>query len=202
MNINNLPPGPITMDDFSILAKSLWMARDREGVYVEIGSLIGRSSVVIANEARWNRSKLYCIDVWDSGKWDDVAKEIGAAASKYPARPANVYKQFCENINKHGLSDTVEAMIERSDVAIKTWALPIRFIFIDVCHEYSFVKNDAMWGKFLAVGGIIVFHDYHSSWPGVVRAVNEVLLNNKCFQVILHGSQTIAFQRIGMEGAS
>lgn len=195
-----LPDGPLTTDDIKMLQSSMAMVRGLKGVYVEIGSLAGRSSVVIGIEAKAQKSRLYCIDVWNSGKWESVAAEIGSAAGNYPKRPSNIYQQFCDNIRVNYLTDTVLTIIERSDVAFKTWSLPVRFIFIDGCHEYGFVKKDAMWGRFLTTGGVIVFHDYHASWPGVIKAVNEVYTKNIYYQEVLRGVQTIAFKKVGTEG--
>lgn len=48
------------------------------------------------------------------------------------------------------------------------------FIYIDGSHEYIDVKNDIISSiNHIEKGGIISGHDYNSSCPGVIQAVNE-----------------------------
>lgn len=190
-----LPAGPVSQDDILIIKAGLRSVTAKKGVYVEIGSLLGRSSVVIGREVKKRGGILYCIDVWNSGEWESVAREIGKEARRYPTRPANSYEQFLENIHRFGLGEVVKPMILRSDKAFLTWSRPIRFIFIDGCHEYTFVKKDALWKRFVEVGGVMVFHDYHSNWPGVMKAVDEVMRTDSCFKQVLLGACCIAFKR-------
>ena len=49
-------------------------------------------------------------------------------------------------------------------------------VFVDACHDYEFVKSDSRAAlKLLRPGGVILWHDYIPGWPGVVRAVDELL---------------------------
>lgn len=191
-----LPPGPLAPGDRAVIEEGLRLVTADQGVYVEIGSLVGRSSVIIGQEVKKRGGKLYCIDVWDSGEWESVAKEIGKEARKYPTRPPKTYETFLENIYRCGLGDVVKPMMLRSDKAFFTWSQPICFIFIDGCHEYDFVKRDALWKRFVEVGGVMVFHDYHPNWPGVIRAVDEVMRTDSCFEQVARGNQCIAFRRV------
>jgi len=49
------------------------------------------------------------------------------------------------------------------------------FAFIDACHDYAFAKSDTAKALRLVRRGTIVWHDYHPGWPGVMRAVDELL---------------------------
>lgn len=190
-----LPPGPVSVGDILIIQAGLWSVTAEKGVYVEIGCLLGRSSVVIGREVKKRGGLLYCIDVWNSREWESVAKEIGKEARRYPPRPTNSYEQFLENIHRFGLGEVVKPMILRSDKVLLTWSRPIRFIFIDGCHEYAFVRSDALWKRFVEVGGVMVFHDYHPNWPGVMKAVDEVVGTDRCFKRVILGECCIAFKR-------
>jgi predicted alpha/beta hydrolase family esterase len=54
------------------------------------------------------------------------------------------------------------------------------FVFIDADHKYESVKADiAAWLPKVRPGGHIAGHDYHSDWPGVQKAVDEVLGKGK-----------------------
>jgi predicted O-methyltransferase YrrM len=49
-------------------------------------------------------------------------------------------------------------------------------VFIDADHSYEAVKMDIQnWMPKVRRGGILAGHDYNSAWPGVIRAVNEIL---------------------------
>jgi hypothetical protein len=48
------------------------------------------------------------------------------------------------------------------------------FVFIDAAHSYEAVRDDiADWLPKVAPGGWFGGHDYHKSWPGVIRAVDQ-----------------------------
>lgn len=52
----------------------------------------------------------------------------------------------------------------------------INFIYIDGEHSYEAVKRDIeLYLPKIKNGGIIAGHDYHENWPGVIKAVEEVL---------------------------
>ena len=51
----------------------------------------------------------------------------------------------------------------------------IDFVFIDACHDYAFAKSDTANALRMCPDGVIVWHDYCTGWPGVVRAVDELL---------------------------
>jgi predicted O-methyltransferase YrrM len=49
-------------------------------------------------------------------------------------------------------------------------------VFIDLTHTYESVKEDiGLWLPKVKSGGILSGHDYEDSWPGVVKAVDEML---------------------------
>jgi predicted O-methyltransferase YrrM len=49
-------------------------------------------------------------------------------------------------------------------------------VYIDASHDYESVKKDIIaWLPKVKDGGIICGDDYISGWPGVVKAVNEVI---------------------------
>jgi predicted O-methyltransferase YrrM len=53
-------------------------------------------------------------------------------------------------------------------------------VFIDADHSYEAVKLDIQnWMPKVRRGGILAGHDYVPSWPGVVRAVDELLPDAK-----------------------
>jgi len=202
MNIDNklladLPQGYYLHEELRFMAKLVTMTEKLKGSYLEIGCLAGRTSVVIGLGARENNSQLFCIDIWDSGEWSAIAKEIGERASAYPSRPKNIYDIFATNMKRFELQNVVVPIISSSQNVLRGWLdWPLRFIHIDGCHEYEFVKKDIEWRDHLVMGGIICFHDYHESWPGVKKAIDECFNNNKQFKREGQALSLMAFRRI------
>src|SRR5215212_9700323 len=51
----------------------------------------------------------------------------------------------------------------------------VGFLFIDGNHEQeSTVSTFRAWRERIVRGGTVVFHDFHSTWPGVKRAIDEL----------------------------
>lgn len=61
--------------------------------------------------------------------------------------------------------------------AAKIFRGPVDFLFVDADHSYESARDDLRdWFKFVRPGGIVAGHDYgQPMWPGVQRAVDEVL---------------------------
>jgi hypothetical protein len=58
----------------------------------------------------------------------------------------------------------------------------VRMLWIDGDHEYDGVWTDILhWRDYLEPGGTICFHDYSSTFPGVVRAVHEHVVSSPMF---------------------
>jgi predicted O-methyltransferase YrrM len=57
---------------------------------------------------------------------------------------------------------------------------PVDFLFIDEAHERTGVMTCfRAWRHALESGGLVVFHDYDSTWPGVIDAVRELGLSDR-----------------------
>jgi len=53
-------------------------------------------------------------------------------------------------------------------------------IFIDCDHSYEITKRDIVnYSKLLGKGGLLCGHDYSVNWPGVPKAVDEILPGRK-----------------------
>jgi SAM-dependent methyltransferase len=65
------------------------------------------------------------------------------------------------------------------DSFYKTNKLKYDLIYIDGSHEYQHVKEDINNSKkILTENGVICGHDYNSTCPGVIKAVNEIFGQN------------------------
>ena len=58
-------------------------------------------------------------------------------------------------------------------------------IHIDAAHEYADIKEDInVWLPLLAKCGVMLGDDYSQSWPGVVRAVDELNTSKPGYKVV------------------
>lgn len=165
------------------------------GAFLEAGSWYGRSSVAIGTEVKKLNGTLYCIDLW--GRQD---KGVDAAISESGIpRPwtkpwRDPYAKFSENIADAGLTETVIPIQGLSADVRAGWTEPLRFIFIDACHEYPYVLSDTLWRRHLVEGGIIAFHDFN--WPGVSKALHETFDEDVDYRVFDQVNSLIALKRV------
>lgn len=134
-----------------------------EGDILEIGSYKGASSLLLAlgNKASRKKTKVWLIE-----------------PSPSPSKEA-----FIKIFIPHGVCNDVILIDKNSADAAKEIKMIFRFIFIDGNHEYECVKNDIInWGRYLTDGGIIALHN--RSYPGVARAIDELIVNSNKFKVL------------------
>jgi predicted O-methyltransferase YrrM len=88
------------------------------------------------------------------------------------------FDQFLATLAAAGVSDTVEPVVKHSyDVP---WHEPIDLLFVDGLHDYDNVARDFRhFEPWIADGGLILFHDYASYFPGVVAFVDELLAGDR-----------------------
>lgn len=73
-----------------------------------------------------------------------------------------------------GLDKVVKFICSESVEVAKSWNTPIDFLHIDGNHFYNGVKSDIdAWFPHMRKGGVMVFHDFDESSPGVMHAVTE-----------------------------
>ena len=146
------------------------------GVIVEIGSFLGRSSVVIARAAKENQDDVYCIDIWDNSVYLALPEERRQHYRKQVVIPQNTFKQFIANMKAAGVYDVITPIRGKSECVAKTWDEPIKLLFIDACHEYEYVIKDCLlWKDHIVKDGFLLFHDYDPAWPSIVKAVDECI---------------------------
>jgi hypothetical protein len=58
------------------------------------------------------------------------------------------------------------------------------FVYIDGNHRYEFVKKDIeLYLSKVKISGLLAGHDYKSGEPGVIKAVKELLSDNKTLEI-------------------
>jgi MMP 1-O-methyltransferase len=144
-------------------------------VAVEIGSWLGRSSVVIAKGLGTSRgARLYCVDPWN-GDGEDYARPEYSAIAERQRLPLHL--QFVENMRQFDVEDAVRPLRGYSEQIGRDFTGLIDMLFIDANHEYESVRADfEIWSPRLVPNGVIAFHDADHDGP---RAVIEEFIEKR-----------------------
>jgi predicted O-methyltransferase YrrM len=139
---------------------------------VEIGCYKGRSTRALADATPGRVTAVDCWLPFKDRQWLLTGKE---------------YAEFQRNVNDLLLSGKVTAWKLKSVQAVETFKdRKFDMVFIDADHAYESVRDDILaWRKLVRKGGLLCGHDYgHADWPGVKRAVDELLPNRQVHESI------------------
>jgi hypothetical protein len=153
---------------FSRLYREAVMNAREPARFVEIGVWKGRSTAFLGVEII-NSAKNIHLDVVDTFQGSDEA------VHRQDASLHQLQEEFCRNVKPIASAIGVVRVQPSTEAArdYDDWSLD--FVFIDAAHDYESVKNDIQaWKPKVKRGGILAGHDYHSEWPGVVQAVDEL----------------------------
>ena len=192
-----LPRVPITtiFPDSSAYDLQLIRALDRKWMSITIEEL----SCVLAIAKGVNAKNILEIGTWDGNTALNLAVNTHPArvvtmdlpidftvdqqksTLAYPVGRLNLTdrKQVGRQLSSHSLGSTVRQVY--GDSAVLDWGMlgsPFDLIFIDGCHEYSYVKSDSRNAlSHVRDGGAVVWHDYGMN-EDVSRVVDEVVETN------------------------
>jgi len=133
----------------------------------EIGVYKGKNAKYL--RMLFPEAELYLIDPW---KLTDSYLKMGGPPSKKVEAYQEAYQEVCQNFK----DDTKTHILRMSSVEAAKKTPMMDLVFIDASHDYHNVKIDIQtWKTKTTNGGILAGHDYHSSFPGVVKAVDQFL---------------------------
>lgn len=124
---------------------------------LEIGSYHGRSTVAMLENSN---ARIWCVDSWDT----DAVFESD-------------YVRFVENLEPYSNRITVlrgegERMLSDLRIAGEQFDMA----FVDDGHDYELVHADILnCLPLVRDDGLLCGHDYNPAWPGVMKAVNELV---------------------------
>ena len=131
---------------------------------VEVGSYCGRTAVAMGLIVKVESpaSRVYAID----------------AGSMSGDAGYNTLDKLRENIAKFGLNEVVEILPMWSTQVV--WDGPVDLLLIDGNHGYTDAESDlGCFERFIVLGGHVAFHDYHESWPGIIKFVDEIIASGR-----------------------
>ena len=141
--------------------------------YVEVGAWKGRSTAFLATEIA-NSGKRIQFDVIDT--WEGSKEHLaGGAYEDQDVINGTLFETFKNNMRPvEGYynpirTTSLEAAKQYQDNSLD-------FVLLDASHSYEDVREDIIaWLPKVKVGGILAGDDYHYSWPGVIKAVDELI---------------------------
>ncbi len=179
----------------------LSMDAPTDNMIVEVGSYLGRSTSYLALGSLISRKKgIYAVDMFpkasdwflgEDGLYHIRGSDYYLEESIFKERALFFYGDhaysstleiFRDIVRKVGLDDLIVAFKGNSYQCARELKAPVRMAFIDGDHTYDGVKKDILaLADMIVENGFMCFHDYSSSFPGVVQAVNEFVINSGRF---------------------
>lgn len=169
---------------------SLCYMQKMVGDVVEIGSWQGRSTLFLGNAVKdSSNGQLYAIDHFKGNIGKEEFYTIDNSLE-------NLKENFLVNIADAKLMQHVALLdmpaYEAADAFAKN---SIRFLFIDGDHTYEGVKKDIeLFFPKLLKGAIVVFDDYFEGFPGLVKAVEECVIEKNLYSKIFYYRHTLVIE--------
>lgn len=154
--------------------------------YLEIGVHNGTSMSYVVSSPK--QIDCFGIDLFDEGPYKRDKLDIDRTISNIQSNNKGQSKINLIKGNSHNL-ETIDELAKRLNGNL------VDLFFIDGDHGFEGVKKDFLnYEGFVKVGGVIVFDDYNSRWPGVVKFANSI--DTKKFEIIgLYGDNELAIKK-------
>jgi tetratricopeptide (TPR) repeat protein len=154
-------PGWLSDGDADLLRAAVVRASTLGAAILELGSFLGRSTILIARTLQ-----LLGTEVSFTAVDPHRAYDVGGMPDTYDA--------FLDNLRRHGVEQRVRVVRCSSHELV--WDEPIALLFVDALHDYENVRRDhELFDRFVVPCGFIAFHDYFDDFPGVVQHVDSLL---------------------------
>ena len=174
--------GNISTSELILICK---LIREKEPKTIfEIGTFDGRTTLNMAANAK--DAIVYTLDLPESYV-GQTKLQIEKGDRIYIIK--NEFSVFYQGTRY--MDRIIQLYGDSGDFDFSEWYRITDFVFIDGSHSYEYVMNDAQIAlELVRPDGMILFHDYGETWPGVTRALNELFLTNKRFRGMRHISGT------------
>jgi predicted O-methyltransferase YrrM len=160
------------MFDFQLIYDEAVDRASDGAVFVEVGSLAGRSACYLGTKIRESGKTIavYCIDT-GRGSASDATGHIIA-----PSVGGTLAGVFHQNILGCELDDVLTPIFTTSINASRLFQPEsVDFCFIDGDHQYASVMADLQaWWPRIKPGGVLAGHDYRQSAPWLLEVTPAV----------------------------
>lgn len=167
-------PGWLTRDQARVLHAEA--GRVGAGPVVEIGSHLGRSTVVLASTG----TRVVAVDPfpsdWRYGRTDTRDTFLG-------------------NLHAAGVAEQVDLRVASSSDVRRTWTGRVRLVYVDGKHDAFSCLSDLRWTRFQEEGDRFLVHDAFSSVGVTLALLLDTLVTRRHVYVDRTGS--LARYRIG-----
>ncbi len=149
------------------------LAREADGPIVEIGSFYGRSTAAIALGSMAGRGQpVYAVDPFVGPQ--DRARPTSLKNTMGPPPCPELLRA---NLDGAGVNGLVRIVPKKSADALEQVPSECSVIFIDGAHDYEAVATDLRnYLPKIKPNGTVILHDATSCDPGVVKAIDEILM--------------------------
>lgn len=130
------------------------------GRVVEIGSHLGRSTIVLAATG----AAVTAVDPFP-GDW------------RY-GRP-DTERRFREHLAAAGLASRVDLHVATSRAVREQWTAPVRMVYVDGKHDVWSCLDDLRWSRFLEDGDVVLVHDAFSSLGVTLAVLRDTLTGSR-----------------------
>lgn len=156
---------------------------------LELGSMVGMSSYVIASVAK----NLSCVDAWNDSfdHLNHSEKQLNVYKNDWLNQPTppNMYESFIKNCEPFINSNKIKMYKGTTDEMCNKFPNDsFDVLLIDADHEFAGVLKDIInYSHVVRENGIIVFHDYEpiGYWRGVSEACDKMINEGKLKMISL-----------------
>lgn len=144
-----------------------------KGEILEIGSFMGKSTVILASAARAaGYPRIFACD----------PLLLSSPTDPQGVHPDELPRILRRNLENHNLLSFVKFYRKKSSELAVEWEDPIRVLWIDGDHTYSGATLDvSLFSPFLEPGGIVCLHDVLHGHEGPIRAFLERIVLSENF---------------------
>ena len=130
------------------------------GRVVEIGSHLGRSTVVLAAAGASVTAVDPFPDDWRYGRPDTE-------------------QRFRTHLAAAGVESWVDVRVATSSEVRAGWSEPVRLVYVDGKHDLWSCRDDLRWSAFLGEGDVVLVHDAFSSLGVTLAVLRDALTSDR-----------------------
>ncbi len=176
--------GNVPIEELVVLAKIVRFFKPKK--ILEIGTYLGNTTLQLAANSK---AKIFTLDLPPQVSQKKAPYEIlDPQLDVYPSNPGIKFK-------KSSYSSRIKQLYGNSiKYNFSKFKGKIDLVFVDGSHHYKYIRKDSINAiQLLSPHGIIIWHDYSSYAPDVIRVLNDLgrklpLIHLKNTRLILYKS--------------